>query len=50
MKICIARLRSNVQYRGPLETVLDSFFENYVDWMRDNPQHEYLTYNVSFDH
>ena len=50
MKICIARLRSNVQYRGPLETVLDSFFENYVQWMKANPQNQYLTYNVSFDH
>ena len=49
MKITIARLRSNVKYNGPLETVLDSFFENYVKWMRDNPQHEYDTYNVSFD-
>ena len=49
MKITIARLRSNVKYNGPLETVLDSFFENYVKYMRDNPQHEYRTYNVSFD-
>ena len=49
MKICIARLRSNVKYNGPLETVLDSFFENYVKWMKANPQHEYRTYNVSFD-
>jgi len=49
MKITIARLRSNVKYNGPLETVLDSFFENYVKWMRDNSQHEYDTYNVSFD-
>jgi hypothetical protein len=48
MKITIARLRSNVKYIGPLETVLDSFFENYVKWMRANPQHEYDTYNVSF--
>ena len=48
MKICIARLRSNVKYNGPLETVLDSFFENYVKWMKANPQHEYRTYNVSF--
>ena len=31
-----------------LETVLDSFFENYVKWMKANPQHEYRTYNVSF--
>ena len=48
MKITIARLRSNVKYNGPLETVLDSFFENYVKWMKINPQHEYRTYNVSF--
>ena len=48
MKVCIARLRSNVKYNGPLETVLDSFFENYVKWMKANPQHEYRTYNVSF--
>ncbi len=48
MKITIARLRSNVKYNGPLETVLDSFFENYVKWMKANPQHTYRTYNVSF--
>ena len=48
MNITIARLRSNVKYNGPLETVLDSFFENYVKWMRANPQHKYDTYNVSF--
>ena len=48
MKITIARIRSNVKYNGPLETVLDSFFENYVKWMKANPQHEYDTYNVSF--
>ena len=48
MKITIARLRSNVKYNGPLETVLDSFFENYVKWMKANPQLEYDTYNVSF--
>ena len=49
MNITIARLRSFVKYNGPLETVLDSFFENYVKWMRNNPQHNYDTYNVSFD-
>ena len=49
MNITIARLRSNVKYNGPLETVLDSFFENYVRWMRANPQHKYDTYNVSFN-
>ncbi|MBI33583.1 MAG: hypothetical protein CMD98_06925 [Gammaproteobacteria bacterium] len=49
MNITIARLRSFVKYNGPLETVLDSFFENYVRFQRDNPQHNYRTYNVSFD-
>ena len=48
MNITIARIRSNVTYNGPLETVLDSFFENYVKWMKANLQHEYDTYNVSF--
>ena len=43
MKITCARLRANVKYEGPLETVLDSFLENYVKWMRANPQHEYGT-------
>ena len=32
-----------------LETVLDSFLENYRLWMRDNPQHQYETYNISFN-
>ena len=49
MKIVCGRIRSNVTYTGPLETVLDSFFELYVRWMKDNPQHEYDTYNLSFD-
>ena len=49
MKITCARLRSNVRYNGPLETVLDSFLENYRLWMRDNPQHQYETYNISFN-
>ena len=48
MNITIARIRSNVKYNGPLETVLDSYFENYVKWMQANPQHKYNTYNVSF--
>lgn len=48
MNITIARIRSNVKYNGPLETVLDSYFENYVKWVKANPQHKYDTYNVSF--
>ena len=49
MKITIARIRSNVKYNGPLETVLDSFFENYVKWMKANPKNKYDVYNVSFN-
>jgi hypothetical protein len=49
MNITIARLRSFVRYEGPLQTVLDSFFENYVKWMKANPQHNYDTYNCSLD-
>jgi len=49
MKIVIARIRSYVIYQKPLNTVLDSFFENYVKWMQDNTQHDYNTYNVTFD-
>ena len=48
MNITIARIRSNVKYNAPLETVLDSYFENYVKWVKANPQHKYDTYNVSF--
>ena len=48
MNITIARLRSFVKYNGSLETVLDSFFENYVKYAT-NPQYNYDTYNVSFD-
>ena len=47
MNITIARIRSNVTYTGPLETVLDSFFENYVKWRDNNPQHKYDTDNVA---
>ena len=48
MKITIARIRSNVTYTGPLETVLDSFFENYVKWQRSRTDLQYDVYNVSF--
>ena len=30
MNITIARIRSNVTYTGPIETVIDSLFKNYV--------------------
>lgn len=49
MKICIARLRSRVQYRGPLEHIVDSFFEVLKTFIARNPQHQYLFYNCTFD-
>ena len=35
MNITIARLRSNVKYNGPLETVLDSFFDQLLAPIRN---------------
>ena len=49
MKVTVARIRSNVRYNGPLQTVLDSFFENYVRWQQTRPDLEFDTYNMSFD-
>ena len=49
MKVTIARIRSNVKYNAPLNTVLDSFFENYVLWKQSRPDLEFDTYNMSFD-
>jgi hypothetical protein len=37
-----------VRYYRPLETVLDSFFENYVKWKSTTKDHQYEVYNVSF--
>ena len=33
MNITIARIRSNVKYNGPLETVLDSYFEGFNSFL-----------------
>lgn len=49
MKVTIARIRSFVNYKGPLETVLDSFFELYLGWAKTRPDIQFDTYNVSFD-
>ena len=46
--VTIARLRSNVTYTKPLETVLDSFFELLVNWMKTRTDLQFKTYNVSF--
>lgn len=49
MRICIARLRSKVQYIEPLHHIVDSFFEVLKTFMQRNPQHQYTFYNCSFD-
>ena len=49
MKVTIARLRSNVNYKKPLETVLDSYFELLKNWMPTRKDLDFQFYNVSFD-
>lgn len=47
--ICIARLRENVKYQGPLEHILDSFYELYKRFMIEHPEYNYTFYNITFD-
>ena len=49
MKVTIARLRSNVNYKEPLYTVLDSYFELIKNWMPTREDLDFQFYNVSFD-
>ena len=49
MKVTIARLRSNVNYKEPLYTVLDSYFELIKNWMPTREDIDFQFYNVSFD-
>ena len=49
MKVTITRLRSFVNYKKPLETVLDSYFELLKYWMLTRNDIEFQFYNVSFD-
>ena len=49
MKVTIARLRSNVNYKEPLYTVLDSYFELIKNWMPTRGDLDFQFYNVSFD-
>lgn len=48
MIICIARLRSNVNYEKPLQHIMDSFFYVMQEFIKRNPQHEYVFYNCGF--
>jgi len=47
--VTIARLRSNVCYKKPLETVLDSYFHLIQGWMNSRTDVKFQFYNVSFD-
>jgi len=49
MKVTITRLRSFVNYKKPLETVLDSYFELIKNWMPTREDIDFQFYNVSFD-
>jgi hypothetical protein len=49
MKIGIARLRSRTRYTKPLEHILDSWFYLLDRYIKDNPQHQFKYYNVTFD-
>lgn len=48
-KICIARLRSGINYVQPLEHIMDSFCELMKDFIKRNPQHEYYFYNFGYN-
>jgi hypothetical protein len=49
MRIAIARLRSYVRYKEPLHDILDSYYYLLKLYMRSNPQHDYMFYNITFD-
>ena len=49
MIIGIARLRSRTRYKKPLEHILDSWFYLLDRYIKDNPQHEFRYYNITFN-
>ena len=49
MKITIARLRSGINYKGPLDHILDSFCYLYNRFQTDNPEYQYGYYNFGFN-
>ena len=48
MKISYARLRSGVNYKGPLRNIIDSFCELHKMFIERNPKHQYGYYNFGF--
>ena len=49
MKITIARLRSGINYKGPLDHVVDSFCELYKKFINRHPENSYGYYNFGFN-
>jgi hypothetical protein len=47
-KICIARLRSGINYTEPLNHIVDSFCEMLRMFKERHPEHEYHYYNFRF--
>lgn len=47
--ICIARLRSKVQYKGPLNHIVDSQCYLIDNFIKKHPENKYSFYNISFD-
>jgi hypothetical protein len=49
MKITIARLRNNINYKQPLHDVMDSFFELFKEYIQKNQQHTYGVCNFGWN-
>ena len=49
MKISYARLRSGVNYKGPLRNIIDSFCELHKMFIERNPKYQYGVYNFGFN-
>ena len=49
MKICIARLRSRVNYVQPLHDIMDSFCESLKFFVKRHPEHTFSYYNFGFN-
>lgn len=46
--LCLLRLRSSERYLRPLETIVDSYFYVYKEFMINNPQYNYRFFGISF--
>ena len=47
MKICFASLRKKINYTDVLEYGMDVFYESFIYYKDNNPQHEYSYYNFA---